>query len=99
MPLTGVGLSIALLIGTILSTFASSHPDGLERVAADLGFEHHAHTHWQMPGSQWLADYNIKQVPKPLGRPLAGGIGVLATFGTMWGLGQLLKVSSEKSSR
>jgi len=33
-----IGLTIALVLGIFLSPFASSHPDGLERVAEDKGF-------------------------------------------------------------
>ncbi|MFN9174978.1 MAG: PDGLE domain-containing protein [Synechocystis sp.] len=98
LPLLLTGLGISLFIGTILSSFASSHPDGLERVAVDLKFDRQAKTTWTFPGSQWLADYELKQVPQTLATPLAGGIGTLATFGIMWGIGQGLKPRGTKSS-
>ncbi|MGB3768113.1 MAG: PDGLE domain-containing protein, partial [Phormidesmis sp.] len=33
-----IGLGVALIIAAVVSPFASSNPDGLERVAEDLGF-------------------------------------------------------------
>ncbi len=99
LPLLLTGLGISLFIGTILSSFASSHPDGLERVAEDLKFDHHATPPQALPGSEWLADYELKQVPPTLATPLAGGIGTLATFGIMWGIGQGLKIRAAKSTK
>ncbi|MEB3228027.1 MAG: PDGLE domain-containing protein [Synechocystis sp.] len=93
-----VGLGVSLFVGVILSSFASSHPDGLERVAEDLKFDRQAKTMWTLPGSQWLADYQLKFAPERLATPLAGGIGTLITFGIMWGIGQGLKRRATEST-
>jgi hypothetical protein len=45
------GVVLALVTGGILSLFASSQPDGMERVAIDKGFEETATAHptrWQV---------------------------------------------------
>ena len=60
-----------------LSLLASSAPDGLERVAADLGFAITG------PGSILagapLADYTIAGLQGPLSASLAGVLGIVAT--------------------
>ena len=88
-------MGISLFTAMILSSFASSHPDGLERVAEDLQFDHHANADLTLPGSQWLADYTLQGVPPLLATPLAGGIGTLAVFGLTWGMGIGLKSLAE----
>jgi hypothetical protein len=35
---TILALAVALVLGVFVSPYASSHPDGLERVATDKGF-------------------------------------------------------------
>jgi hypothetical protein len=63
---------------------ASSHPDGLERVAENLGFAGHAAS-----GASWspLAGYEAKFVKGSwLAQVTAGVLGV----GLMWGFGSLL---------
>ncbi|MBU1036647.1 PDGLE domain-containing protein [Patescibacteria group bacterium] len=40
-------LIIALLIGGVFSLFASTSPDGLEKVAAEQNFAHQAVNFWQ----------------------------------------------------
>ncbi|MDY6785247.1 MAG: PDGLE domain-containing protein [Cyanobacteriota bacterium] len=89
--LTGLGVAVA--IATLVSPFASSDPDGLDRVALDLEFENqrkedlHA---TQRPLSQIFDEYALKGVPQGLATPLAGLVGTLATFGLAWGAGKLL---------
>ena len=62
-----------------LSLLASSAPDGLERVAADLGFAVTG------PGSILagapLADYAVAGLPGPLSASVAGVLGLAATCG------------------
>jgi len=47
------GLLIALALAIFLSPFASSHPDGLERVAEDKGFIQYARSegNYDWPGA------------------------------------------------
>jgi len=68
-----VGIGIALLI-TFFSPFASSEPDGLERVAANEGFIEEA----EDAPYEVIADYVLPWVDnEDLGTILAGVIGVL----------------------
>ncbi len=51
-----IGLVLAFLVAGVVSYYASTSPDGLERVAETLGFGHHARSggaplpHYQTPG-------------------------------------------------
>ena len=74
------GLLVALALAGLASPFASPEPDGLERVAADHGFEENAEEHALAEGP--LADYSVRGVPgERTSTGLAGVIGVLLTFG------------------
>jgi hypothetical protein len=82
-----VGLLAALLL-VLLSPLASSAPDGLERVAEDLGFIHRA----QDPAYETLPDYTVPGVANEgVSTILAGAIGVAAVLGVTWVIGALLK--------
>lgn len=85
------GLGIAVLIAVCLSPFASQHPDGLDRVAQDHGFEQKAEPPIakKLPFAAAFEQYALKGVPTPMATPLAGLIGTLATFGLAWGIGKL----------
>jgi hypothetical protein len=68
-----VGIGIALLI-TLFSPLASSHPDGLERVAENEGFM----TQAEAPPYEVIADYVFPWVDnEDLATILAGMTGVL----------------------
>ena len=54
------GLAVALLLAFVVSPWASSEPDGLERVAIDQGFADNATDH-ATAGSP-LADYAVSGV-------------------------------------
>jgi hypothetical protein len=74
------GLLVAIGLALVVSGFASSSPDGLERVAQDKGFLQTAQDHLLVDGP--LADYAVKGVDNPrLSTGLSGLIGVLITFG------------------
>jgi len=87
------GLGIALLIAIFLSPFASSDPDGLDRVSEDLKFsdkaleEKPAH---KLPFHAVFDEYAVRGVPEQIATPLAGLVGTLVTFGLAWGAGKLL---------
>lgn len=88
-----VGLGIALIIAAVISPFASSSPDGLERVAEDLGFIDTAHPEplaQKLPFASVFDGYAFKGGPALVATPIAGIVGALATFGVAWGAGKLL---------
>lgn len=73
------GLLVAVLLGGIVSYYASTQPDGLNKVAADTGFDAHATTN-ASDGSP-LAGYATKGVDdQRLSKGLAVGAGVLVCF-------------------
>ncbi|MGQ9572033.1 MAG: PDGLE domain-containing protein [Dehalococcoidia bacterium] len=73
LGLLAVGIGIALLI-TFFSPFASSEPDGLEKVAENEGFIKEA----KDPPYEVIADYVLPWVDnEDLGTILGGIIGVL----------------------
>jgi cobalt/nickel transport system permease protein len=67
----------ALLFALILSPFASGNPDGLEWVAAKVGFWHESAPAFVAP----LADYSLSgSLPAGLSTGLAGMLGTLVVF-------------------
>jgi hypothetical protein len=73
------GLLVALLLAGVLSSYASSEPDGLERVAEDHGFADQAAEH-PLSGSP-VADYEVRGVDDDRVSLGLGGIaGVLAVL-------------------
>ena len=84
------GVAITLLV-LLLSPFASSNPDGLERVASDLGFLQTGHaTPYQI-----LPDYTIPFLGStPLSTVLAGAAGLIVVALVIALLGQGLKAKS-----
>lgn len=88
-----IGMALALGIALFLSPWASSFPDGLERVAQNLGFIKKAEgpgtTVWQKSP---LPDYKIPGIPsEPLASGLAGLAGTVAIAAAGWGLARLLR--------
>ena len=80
------GLGIALFI-TLFSPFASSHPDGLERVAEDKGFSGLADS----PPYELISDYVFPWVGnEDLATILSGIVGVLIVAVVVSGVGFLL---------
>jgi hypothetical protein len=74
------GLLVAAGLGLLVSPFASSAPDGLERVAAEEGFIDSAEDHALSDGP--VADYSVRGVDNErVSTAIAGLIGVLITFG------------------
>ena len=84
-----IGLLACLLIAGVASFYASGSPDGLERVAADKGFEDTAEEHAMEGGP--LADYATRGVDNArLSGGLAGVAGVGLTAIVAGGLFLLL---------
>ena len=74
------GLLVALGLAMLVSGFASSAPDGLNKVAEDHGIAASAREHLFENGP--LAGYAVKGVGNDrLGTAISGLIGVLVTFG------------------
>ena len=78
-------LALSLLTAGFVSWFASSHPDGLERVAEDLGFIGKAGE----SVFNIFPDYTVPGLKGFLSTSLAGIIGVIATFGFVMLLGKV----------
>ena len=88
-----VGMGVALAVGVLISPFASSNPDGLDRVSQDLEFEDKAIEDapaQNLPFHAVFEEYGLRGVPGPLSTPLAGLAGTVLTFGIAWGTGKLL---------
>jgi cobalt/nickel transport protein len=74
-----VGLVVALLIAGVASYYASTHPDGLEYVAEQVGFADTAEEHAVADGP--LADYQVEGVEdERLSGGLAGVAGALVVL-------------------
>ena len=87
--LIGLGLLVALGLVVFVAPFACPWPDGLEKVAAQLGFEQHSTkllpaplTDYAMPGLKWGT----------LGTIISGVIGTLAVFALAWAVARTMKV-------
>jgi cobalt/nickel transport system permease protein len=77
------GLVASLLLAGFVSFYASSNPDGLEKVAADQGIDQKAEEHANADSP--LADYGVRDVEDArLSGGLAGviGVGVTVVAGT-----------------
>ena len=85
--LAAQGLLVTLGLVLFVAPFASGWPDGLERVAARLGFEHRATAALPAP----FADYAVAGLPGPaVATIVAGTAGSLAAFVLAWLLAVLL---------
>jgi F420-0:gamma-glutamyl ligase-like protein len=85
-----LGLIIALLMAGALSLFASTDPDGLEKVAEDMGFLSREEGHAVM-GSQ-MPDYKVLGISNSaLASSLAGILGVIIVFGFCILIGKALR--------
>lgn len=85
-----LGLLISALLAGGASFYASSSPDGLEKVAKDIGFIETAKDNSNADTA--LADYGVKGVENErLSVGAAGVIGVIATGAISGGLFLLLR--------
>ena len=82
-----LGLVIALGLAMFIAPFASSWPDGLEKVAAQLGFEAHAKTLMKT----LIPDYQVPGISSEgLATAAAGLAGTVVMFAMAWIIGRLL---------
>ena len=72
------GFIVSLFLAGVVSFYASSDPDGLERVAEDIGFLETAKEHSNADGT--LADYGVKGIENE--RASVGVAGVIGVIGT-----------------
>ncbi|MBC7105043.1 MAG: PDGLE domain-containing protein [Firmicutes bacterium] len=82
-------LLVALAVALFLAPFASSNPDGLERVAEDKGFLERSEGREVVAAP--IPDYLLPGIAnEKLATAAAGFIGTLATFGVAYGVGRLV---------
>jgi cobalt/nickel transport system permease protein len=81
-----VGLAAAVAVVVLAAIWASADPDGLERIAEDLGFIDAG----REPGFEILPDYTVPGLDGALSTVVAGVIGVVIILGLMLLLGRLL---------
>ena len=84
------GFIASLFLAGIVSFYASSHPDGLEKVAEDIGFIETAKENINSGGI--LADYGVKGVENA--RLSTGAAGVIATGAVSTGIFALIRRKS-----
>ena len=88
---TVMAVAVAVGLATVVSPFASSSPDGLERVAQDRGFADVARTSPIQEGSP-VPDYAFPGVESAsAATALAGLVGTLVVFALATGLAVLLR--------
>lgn len=86
------GIAVALVLAFFVSPYASSNPDGLEKVASDKGIDASVTDHASADSP--LADYSVQGVENTgLSTGLSGIVGVAVTFAIGTGLVVLLKRS------
>lgn len=91
------GFVASLFLAGVVSFYASSSPDGLEKVAGGIGFIETAKEHSNADGA--LVDYGVKGIENDrLSTGAAGVIGVIATGVISTGLFMMVrrKSGSEK---
>lgn len=89
------GFIVSLFLAGVVSFYASSSPDGLEKVAQDIGFIDTAKDHTNADGA--LADYGVKGIDNErTSTGVAGVIGVISTA-VLAGIG--FKLIARKTKR
>ena len=70
----------SILIAILAAFFASASPDGLEKVAENLGFIENG-----VERSSVMTDYSVPFIASPgISTSVAGIIGILLTLGVFW---------------
>jgi hypothetical protein len=80
------GLAIAAIVVIVAAFLASGDPDGLERVAEDIGFIGAG----QDSPFTVIADYVFPGVDGPMATILAGLLGIAVVFALVWLAGRAL---------
>jgi cobalt/nickel transport protein len=89
------GFIVSLFLAGVVSFYASSDPDGLERVAEDIGFLETAKDHTNADGT--LADYGVKGIDNE--RASVGVAGVIGVIGTAVVAGVGFKLIARKPKK
>ena len=89
------GFIVSLFLAGVVSFYASSDPDGLERVAEDIGFIETAKDHSNADGV--LADYGVKGIENE--RASVGVAGVIGVIGTAVVAGVGFKLIARKPKK
>ena len=89
------GFIVSLFLAGVVSFYASSSPDGLEKVAGDIGFIETAKDHTNADGA--LADYGVKGIENE--RASVGVAGVIGVIGTAVVAGIGFKLIARKPKR
>ncbi len=85
------GFLAALLLAVFLAPFASSSPDGLERVADVLGFAYHSEETQPLWNRAPVPDYSMPGFrSERLATSVAGLLGTLAVFTVIVGVFYLM---------
>jgi len=91
----GFGLVVSLGLAMFVAPFACPWPDGLEHVAAKLGFEHKVAGILKAP----LADYALPGCKSPaVATAVAGAVGALVVFGLALFLSRVLVPKGREAS-
>lgn len=89
-----IGLGASLLLALFLSPFASSSPDGLEKVAETKGFSEKGEE-WTFWKHAPFSDYSIPWIKnEKVSTAFSGLIGTLAIFFIAIGIGKVIKRST-----
>jgi len=89
------GFLVSLFLAGVVSFYASSHPDGLEKVAEDIGFIETAKDHSNADGA--LADYGVKGIENE--RTSVGVAGIIGVIGTAVVAGVGFKLIARKPKK
>jgi hypothetical protein len=93
------GVAVAVIVGGILSYFASANPDGLEKFQEDMGAARPVHEGVEAPPLAFR-EYNLKWLGDGFWANAAGGvIGSLVVMGVLLGLGCVLRRRGRPSCR
>jgi cobalt/nickel transport protein len=89
------GFLVSIFLAGVLSFYASSDPDGLEKVAGDIGFIETAKDHTYADGA--LADYGVKGIKNE--RASVGVAGIIGVIGTAVVAGAMFTFIARKPKR
>ena len=89
------GFIVSLFLAGVVSFYASADPDGLERVAEDIGFLETAKEHSNADGT--LADYGVKGIENE--RASVGVAGIIGVIGTAVVAGVGFKLIARKPKK
>lgn len=108
------GFAVAVALALLVSPWASSSPDGLEKVAEDKGFLEKAEETEPAWESAPIPDYampgltkevvneetgEVEEEPTKLATALAGLVGTVAVFLIAWGLALVLKKDGKEARK